>query len=323
MLNNSQDKTDTKNALKAIGFNVASRNQINYDKDTANDKSHTSAFTIGTGTVNYKGQVRSAMIVVIRGTVGAEWYSNLDFVPSHDNNALYAENFLMAAQNIFETVENRLASMDNPLVLFTGHSRGAACADLLGLLYNEKYGAGNAFVYTYATPACIRSQDVNQNSANIFNIVNPADFIIYLPPHELGFFRPGNDVVLPDSNNLSTSVANLYSTLSPIFTVSGEPMTIQMFYETKFSLSKAGTDAKGKTVYEEIGAIADIMTGSGNMTSLALHLFSINSKSQFYPLRQFATQAMSNQSLITALQAQHEVATYRTLLADYIAAESK
>ncbi len=322
MLNNSQDKTDTKNALKAIGFNVSSRNQVHYDKDVSEDRSHTSAFTIGTGTVNYKGQVRSAMIVVIRGTVGAEWYSNLDFVPSHDNNAQYAENFLMAAQDIFETVEARLAAMDNPLVLFTGHSRGAACADLLGLLYNEKYGADNAFVYTYATPGCIRTQDVNQNSANIFNIVNPADFIIWLPPQELGFFRPGNDIVLPDSNNLASSVASLYATLAPIFVVDGQPMTIQIFYETKFNVSGAGTSSSGKTVYEEIGAIADIMTGSGNMTKLALHLLSINSKSQFYPLRQFATQAMGNQTLMDSLKVQHEVATYRALLADYIAAEA-
>ena len=312
-LNNSQAKADTKAALEAIGFNVLPRNQYNYEK-AADDKSHTSAFTIGTAKVSYNGAVRDAAIVVIRGTSGGEWYSNLDFVPSHDNNAQYAENFLAASQQIISKLTSAISYMDNPLVLFTGHSRGAACADLCGLLYNNSVGAASCFVYSYATPCCIRDASVATNSANIFNIVNPADFVILLPPKELGFTRPGTDIVLPDSSGLASRVNSYYAPLSTLLT----GMTIQQYYEEKHSLSRAGLDPEnGMSVNELVSSVAVAAGGGGgDYASILTTLFRIQRNSDLYPIRQFATNVISGGDM-TALQQSHEVATYTQLLAAY------
>ncbi|MCR5695039.1 MAG: hypothetical protein K6G89_08780 [Clostridia bacterium] len=312
-LNNSQAAADVKASLNAIGFKVQARNQRNYNK-AADDQSHTVAYTIGTSTVNYKGKVRNAVIVVIRGTSGGEWYSNLDFVPSHNNDALYAENFLQASNEVFGTLKMRTANIEDPVFLFTGHSRGAACADLLGLLYNEEFGSEDVFVYSFATPGCIRSEEVNQNSDNIFNIVNPADFIIWLPPQELGFFRPGTDIVLPDSNRLVSTINNLYRPISNM--LSG--LTIQQYYEEKHSLKNAGLDPEnGKSIAEELTTIAVAAGGGGNINSVLSEVLSINSKSDLYPIRQFAMNAALSGKLDT-LQKQHEVATYSALLENFV-----
>lgn len=312
-LNNSQAKADTKAALEAIGFNVLPRNQYNYEK-AADDKSHTSAFTIGTAKVSYNGAVRDAAIVVIRGTSGGEWYSNFDFVPSHDNNAQYAENFLAASQQIISKLTSAISYMNNPLVLFTGHSRGAACADLCGLLYNNSVGAASCFVYSFATPTCIRSEAVNQNSANIFNIINKADFVTWLPPAELGFFRPGTDILLPDTNNLVPTLTNIYSPIKGLLT----GMTIQQYYEEKHSLTGPGLDpVNGKSVNEVFTGVALAAAGNGNINSVLSTLSEIDSKSDLYPISTFAMKAMMNYNKLTKIQQQHEVATYTQLLAAY------
>ena len=77
------------------------------------------------------------LIVAVRGTDGAgAWASNFDVTPSRDFDSPYAENFDLCARDILGTLEPYLT--DEPLVLVCGHSRGAACANLLGLLLQDE-----------------------------------------------------------------------------------------------------------------------------------------------------------------------------------------
>ena len=80
---------------------------------------------------------------MIRGTNDGEWYSNFDFAPSHSADAVFAENFLFAAQNVFLSLDEILKGEENPLLLVAGHSRGAACANLLGVLLDAAYDPAN------------------------------------------------------------------------------------------------------------------------------------------------------------------------------------
>ena len=122
--------------FRQYGLSVVA--QRNYGK-TSSDVDHTSAYTLGRGNVRVAGREREAFILAVRGTDAAEWYSNFDFAPSRSDSSFFAESFLFSAQDIFLNVYPIIqgaGSSRNPVILVCGHSRGAACANLLGLLFN-------------------------------------------------------------------------------------------------------------------------------------------------------------------------------------------
>ena len=166
----------------------------NYDKPDE-DPSHTSAYSVGQKTVTWGGRERTVLLVSIRGTNAGEWYSNADIVPSRDPNTAFAENFYLAAQDIYEGLKSVLATVQDPVILVSGHSRGAACANLLGVLLNADRGTKDVFVYTFASPNTVRkTPDVD--CSNIFNIINPCDPVTVTPVASLGFFRAGKDITI-------------------------------------------------------------------------------------------------------------------------------
>ena len=72
------------------------------------------------------------------------------------------------------------------------------------------------------------------------------------------------------------------------------------------------------TIYDEISLVVGTALAGGSTSSLLSELLSIQTKSDLYPLRQFATNAvLSGQT--DNLSAQHEVATYKALLESYSA----
>ncbi len=88
----------------------------NYDKPDE-DPSHTSAYSVGQKTMTWGGRERTVLLVSIRGTNAGEWYSNADIVPSRDPNTAFAENFYLAAQDIYEGLKSVLATVQNPVIL--------------------------------------------------------------------------------------------------------------------------------------------------------------------------------------------------------------
>ena len=75
---------------------------------------------------------RTAVLILIRGTGDDEWALNMDVMPSGNYDLPYAENFTLAAQDILDTQAAYLDSLADPVFLVSGHSRGAACANILG-----------------------------------------------------------------------------------------------------------------------------------------------------------------------------------------------
>lgn len=313
-LNMGADKTETASILTNAGLTVKRSYQVHYDK-SADDRSHTSSFTYGTGKVSYKGSYRNVVVVVIRSTMTAgEWKSNFDFAPSHDDNTKYAENFLACAQDVYSYVKPVIQGLSNPLVLITGYSRGAATANLLGTLYNKDFGTTNGFVYTYATPNTIRNNNIS--APNVFNIINPADPITMVPFKSLGYKRAGTDIILADSQNLKATTEALLEPLNELSKVG-----IKNMYETKYKLDGAGTDPeKGMTVFEFLDSIS---TSLGNMDQLDYSallpimstVFTITPDSSLYPFRQFVEAAISTeQSKLESVAYQHKPVTYIGLL---------
>lgn len=255
----------------------------NYDKPDE-DPSHTSAYSVGQKTMTWNGEERTVLLVAIRGTNAGEWYSNVDFAPSRNPDTPYAENFYLAAQDIYEGLSTVLEKVENPVILVSGHSRGAACANLLGVLLNTSRGPEDVFVYTFASPNTIR-ETVDLDCSNIFNLINPCDPVTVTPVASLGFFRAGRDIVL--SGNEET-IAKLQSLADAIGSLAS---TIPEYYEAKHSLTGPGLSPDGLSAYDLAHTLADMFIqatkpdGSGTSMDLG-QLLTVPESSDFYPFVQ-------------------------------------
>lgn len=209
--------------------------------------SHTAAFTVGKGKVLVGGIARDAFVIAVRGTDGAEWYSNFDFAPSHSNATQFAENFLFSAQDIFlesYRIIQKNKSVRNPVVIVCGHSRGAACANILGILFNGVYDAANVYVYTFATPATIRNQDNAEKMDNIFNVINQCDIVPKVPFSSWGFVRAGKDILLCNDKKRAAELDEAVKLLQKI------SPDVSSYYTVRHSITGSGVSNDGITMYE-------------------------------------------------------------------------
>ena len=162
------------------------------DRRALNDSRHVAAYSV------YERQTEhgtTEVLIAIRATGDGEWKLNLDMMPSGNYDLPYAENFFLAAEDILTTQEPYLSGLVSPVFLITGHSRGAAVANLLGARLTDRFGEENVFVYTFASPATVRGEAAAYG--NIFNVINPSDIITCLPFRQWGFRRYGTDIILP------------------------------------------------------------------------------------------------------------------------------
>lgn len=247
----------------------------NYSK-TSIDVSHTCAYTVAKKEVLFNSTNRNLVVIAIRGTADNEWYNNFDFAPSHNDNAVFSENFLYAANECLLSCKTVLDEVTNPLILLTGHSRGAACANLLGMYMNTIYGINNVYTYTFATPRTVKKDAVNIDCSNIFNIINPNDVVPLLPLSIWNYERLGTDIILDCSNNdykqkLDKDIDSLGS-ISP---------SINKYYTEHHALDKAGLDENGLTIYDFMLMLAS------SLTSMQASLLSDNNQNSNSPNMEF------------------------------------
>lgn len=126
--------------------------------------------------------IKNLVVIDIRGSVTLlDWGNDIvtQFAPNNNR-------FAALADEIFTNVENYLGStgVQNPIILVTGHSMGAAIANILAARLNETMDSGNIYAYTFATPRTV-NEAVSGNQAvnypNIFNILNSNDAVTYVP----------------------------------------------------------------------------------------------------------------------------------------------
>ncbi len=181
------------------------------------------------------GKKKLLVLVAIRGSYGTEWLSNLRFGISRDIVEGFGatggdhEGFSSAALDITHAVykfidavmdEEAGETLDDVSLLFCGHSRGGAtaniCASYLDKIADElaevekgnpdlaRAGAvvtaQNIYCYTFATPGVTDSGDCKASAyGNIFNVLNPADIVPRMPLASWGYERYGHDLWLPES----------------------------------------------------------------------------------------------------------------------------
>lgn len=172
------------------------------------DKDDVTEFFVGHRNIVHNGTVSEVIIVSVRGTNGtnAEWSSNFDVGADTKEyyNAVGQEHpdwknkenhkgFDVAANRVYdkllEYIDTYVDASAQTSILITGHSRGAAIANILCQMVEDDTPY-TVYGYTFATPNSTTAANAGSYK-NIFNIVNEDDIIPYLPLSEWGFKNYG------------------------------------------------------------------------------------------------------------------------------------
>ena len=169
--------------------------------------------------------LKPLVVVDIRGSVTWwDWINDIGTqVLAHNNR------FAALADEVLTNVNNylRLMGLNDPIILVTGHSMGAAIANILAARLNGIMDPDNVYAYTFATPRTV-NEAVSGNQAvnypNIFNILNSNDAITYVPltltlPVVNYWKRHGIDLYInmPFSESSNTDLSGMLCHAMPVY----------------------------------------------------------------------------------------------------------
>ncbi len=140
------------------------------------------------------------LMAIIRGTKDEEWYSNF-YVGEGVEHAGFSKAAELVLENINDYMSSHSLNKAHTEVLVTGHSRGAAVGNLASarLIDANEFRAVSA--YTFACPNTTMIENAeDEKYKSIVNILNPQDFICYIPLPQWGYKRYGKTIELPDSD---------------------------------------------------------------------------------------------------------------------------
>ncbi len=155
---------------------------------------------------------KTLVAVVLQGTDGStQWRSNFRIGEGPEH-----QGFALARDEMMAQLESYLAPLpaDEPLFFLTGHSRGAAVANLAAQRLMEE--GQTVYCYTFATPATVQKEAVTDETPGIFNIISPQDPIPRLPLAAWDYGRYGQDLFLP-SQSSRADYAQLREEASPLY----------------------------------------------------------------------------------------------------------
>ena len=274
---------DLKSFLMSLGFSIASyKKETNYygyksyigvdylELDTKRDE------------VNYfiaYKKIKKGYTLVFMGLIGSnklQWNSNFDpeGTKSTTNRKKWnqknhygfndAKNFAYDKLSKFMK-ENELNST-NSKILLTGHSRGAAAANLLAAdLINETKNKlvkkENLFTYTFATPNNTKDKKVkNDDYKGIFNIVFPTDFVTHVLLEKWGYGKYGKTYKLPTGSNdknykaYKKRMLNYYTAINPVTKKDGKVDKDKL---KEFNDYRNGTEFNVNAIVSIMGAYVD------------------------------------------------------------------
>lgn len=295
----------SKSLLNGAGFNVLLQEHLS---KSSTDRSHTSGFTLAGRQMTVRGETRNVLLITVNGTTGSEWYSNFDFSFTKNNDSPWADNFHAAAEDIWMICKSVSAGVEDPVWLITGYSRGAACANLLGVMADEDFGAEDVYVYAFACPNTMKCIEKASSYSNIFNILNPNDSITHMPLSAWGYTRAGIDKVLAYgsdgiSNDLHQMMACVYA-LCP---------DTDAYYNKVVAIP--GME-DGVTLYQFFMSFADMLCGDPAQQQAAqmqmMQLMSI--QTEFSPFLKYFAAELTPSGASISLFEPHMPAAYQKLM---------
>ena len=204
-----------------------------------------------------EGEDIDLIVVGIRGSgYTHEWSGNFNAGTEGDHNG-----FWLCSEEVLRTIREHISEhgiTGRVKLWIAGYSRGAAAADLTAGKLDDGASLGDEvtldksdlYAYCFETPSGTLSENssdpflsgsYSDNRAaygNIFNIINPSDPVIYVPPASLGFGRYGNEIYLPTRSNTEPAAYRkaLDTMLSLYPAEKAGAYTIDSFKEKRISL---------------------------------------------------------------------------------------
>ena len=181
--------------------------------ETINDNDYV-AYTIATREIaDANGEKYIVYCVPIKGTSkDAEWFSNFNLGTTGDHKGFYlAEKEII--DNLISLTKSDGYDKTHRIIWTTGHSRGAAVANILAGELTENYSKWHVdalniaspehiFGYTFACPNV--SKRAVSSYTNIYNYNNPGDIVPVLPLEEWNYCRYGQTIDhMDDLSNIS------------------------------------------------------------------------------------------------------------------------
>ncbi len=212
------NKSELKAALEAIGFEVDTKY---IDLDTGRDEVN---YFIASKKIEVNNKIFDLVFAGFIGSNKRQWNSNFDPY-GYESGTNYsdkaqlkgkvhlgfndAKNF--AYNKLKAYCDKNGLTKENTKILLTGHSRGAATANLVAakLIDEQKLvNPENLYTYAFATPNSAKSTITKSNSDynRIFNIINPEDFVVKVLPTAWDFTKFGRTYVLPSKTNSSDTI---------------------------------------------------------------------------------------------------------------------
>lgn len=190
-------------ALQTFGFEEIETHNYSYPLSES-DNDHV-AVTFAVKRIRYITDETTFLVaVVIKGTSGnEEWYSNFNI----QTGSTHA-GFELAKTELMGYLKEYLGGLglggqykDNTKILVTGHSRGAAVANLVAaeLSYSNYATQSNVYGYTFATPT-VSTRARETGYENIFNIISGEDFVTQIPLGKWNYSHYGIDLLLPSKS---------------------------------------------------------------------------------------------------------------------------
>jgi hypothetical protein len=212
------DYIEIHDSLVTLGFDSASIERRNYFLDNLNDTGYPDivGYTFAHKKIEIAGDEYNLITVAVRGTPETdEWYSNFDI-----GYGAEPKGFKMAEEKVFNALheylakENLAKNASHNKFLITGHSRGAAVANLLAARLDTGLFCtpDNLFAYTFATPNTTKKYNTySSDYSNIFNFVNAEDFVPYMPLSTEGwdYWKYGTTLAFP-SNGIDSDYESRY-----------------------------------------------------------------------------------------------------------------
>ena len=206
-----------KKALTGLGFDSDTLKSCNYDYPLSEDDNDVVSYTFARKKVHINTGTYDLIAVVVKGTSGnEEWYSNFNIGINKTHRG-----FTLAKDGLMKSLRDYISDLGiqgtSTKILVTGHSRGAAVANLVAAeLCDASYAAkANVYAYTFATPAVTTdSRRSEGHYNNIFNIVSGEDFVTQVPLKKWNYGRYGIDLLLPSRSYYGSGYTRVFNKMS-------------------------------------------------------------------------------------------------------------
>ncbi len=319
------DEALLKEGLRSLGFSEY--------KYVERNQSSSFGSGIAFGIAAMREADSTTVLAVFRGTHKGEWYSNFHIGEGREHAGFSAATDF-ALDETAKYLKRLQTDNDKINVIITGHSRGGAVANLLAkrLLTSGEYKSVTA--YTFACPNTTTAEDAKSSAyKSIYNIVNPEDFICYIPLEKWGYTKYGTTVEFP--RNTQEGYEEKYSKMQESFeSITGYPHTgypmgasdIKIFLNTAAQLAPTVSDYYNKeltvtphrlTLYDYMQKVAALLCGDNPLQN-GMFLVSSGSSKLFDTLTGFMMEGISIEDVAkeaditaSAINCGHTYETYK------------